>query len=142
MNNKLGWQGIFKEKCKEHNLKVTPQRTVIYGELLNVKDHPTVDEVFKSVKKVLPNISFDTIYRTLQSFAEIGAIDVVEGYGGSKRFDIDTKNHHHMHCVKCGSIIDFYSEAYDKIKIPKNIKKQFNVIKKKVILEGVCSLCA
>lgn len=132
----------FKEKCRENSLKITPQRTAIYKELMKAKDHPSADILYKRVRGQLPNISFDTVYRTLLSFFEMGIIDIVEGYGEPKRFDPDTRNHHHFRCVKCGNITDFYSELYDTIKIPREIKKEFNVTKKRVILEGICKSCS
>jgi len=132
---------FFMKKCRELKFKITPQRTAIYQELSNNKDHPSIDMVFRKVKKVFPNISFDTVYRTLQSFADAGIIKVVEGCGQPKRFDTDIKNHHHMHCMKCNAIIDFYNEAYNNIEIPKEIKKRFHVVNKKLILEGLCNNC-
>ena len=133
---------ILKKTCGEHNLKITPQRTVIYKELLKAKDHPSADTLYRRVRKDLPNISFDTVYRTLLSFSEIGIADVVEGYGEPKRFDPDTRKHHHFRCAKCGNIIDFHSELYDNIEIPKEIRKEFKVTKKRVILEGICKTCS
>ena len=37
--------------CREHHLKVTPQRVAIYQELLHSDTHPTADAVYQSVKK-------------------------------------------------------------------------------------------
>lgn len=133
---------FFRKECRENNLKITPQRTEIYKELLKAKDHPSADMMYKRMRKNLPNISFDTVYRTLLSFSEIGIVDVVEGYGEPKRFDPDTRKHHHFRCIKCGNIIDFHSDLYDSIEIPKEIKKEFKVTKKRVILEGICNNCS
>lgn len=132
---------FFKAKCKEHGLKNTPQRSAIYKELLKSKDHPNADIVFRKVRKTFPNISFDTINRTLLTFAEIGIINIVEGYGDPKRFDPDIDNHHHCRCMQCNRIIDFQNNLYDNIKIPEEFKKQFTVINKRVVLEGICNKC-
>lgn len=132
----------FRKECMAHNLKITPQRTTIYKELLKSKDHPSADMLYKRVRKHLPNISFDTVYRTLLSFSKIGIADIIEGYGEPKRFDPDTRNHHHFRCTKCGNIIDFHSELYDNLEIPEEIKKGFKVTKKRVILEGICNKCS
>ncbi len=132
----------FRDVCEEHNLKITPQRTVIYKELLKAKDHPSADMLYKRVRNSLPNISFDTVYRTLLSFSEIGIADTIEGHGEPKRFDPDTKPHHHFRCMKCGKITDFKSELYDNIEIPREIRKDFKVIKKRVVLEGICKYCS
>lgn len=131
----------FRKKCGEKGLKVTPQRTVIYAEFLRSKDHPSADVLYKRVKKALPNISFDTVYRTLLSFSEMGIAHIVEGSGEPKRFDPDTGKHHHFRCSRCGNIYDFRSEFYDNIEIPKEIGEEFKVTRKRVILEGICKSC-
>ena len=59
----------FIEKCQVHNLKVTPQRVAIYRELLDSTEHPTVDAMFQIVKKKFPNISYDTVSRSMSAKA-------------------------------------------------------------------------
>ena len=132
---------IFRNKCREANLKITPQRTIIFEALVNDKGHPTADIVFQRVRKKIPNISFDTVSRTLLSFVDMGLLKVVEGYGRPKRFDTDTDSHHHFQCLKCNKIIDFCDTALDAIEIPKDIKNRFTVTGKKVVLEGLCDSC-
>ncbi len=132
---------FFKESCRDNNLKITPQRTAIYKELLIAKDHPSADMLYKRVKKVFPNISFDTVYRTLLSFSEIGIADVVEGYGEPKRFDPNIHNHHHFRCIKCGKIKDLEIALLEDIEIPEEICKDITVIRKKLIIEGLCKDC-
>ena len=133
---------LFRNKCRKHGLKVTPQRTIVYTELLKATDHPSIDTILDRVRKFLPNISFDTVYRTLLSLSRIGVINIVEGYGGSKRFDPNIAPHHHFRCTNCHRIVDFYNEYYDNIKIPKDIQEQFTVLNKKVVLEGLCKQCS
>ncbi len=137
-----GKRQIFHDKCAENGLKITPQRTIIYDELIKAKDHPSADDIYKRVRKILPNISFDTVYRTLLSFSEIGIIRPVEGYGEKKRFDSDTENHHHLRCMRCQKIIDFYNPGYDALKIPPEFETKFTVWNKRVVLEGVCRNCS
>ena len=131
----------FIQTCRLHQLKVTPQRVAIYQELLHSKIHPTADAVYQNVIKAFPNISFDTVNRTLQTFAEIGLVDVVEVFKGAKRFDPNIKSHHHMHCTRCGTIFDFYSRTYDNLNVPDEISKQFQVSSKRVVLQGICATC-
>ena len=131
----------FRKKCREQNLKITPQRTEIYKELLKAKDHPSADMMYKRIRKNLPNISFDTVYRTLLSFSEIGIVDIVEGYGEPKRFDPDTRDHHHFRCIKCGKIKDLRIALKEDIEIPEEISKDITVIRKKIIIEGFCEDC-
>jgi len=132
---------IFYQKSKEEGLKITPQRTAIYQELLKAKDHPSADIIYKRLIKKIPNISFDTVHRTLLTFSRIGIANIVEGYGQPKRYDPDMNIHHHFRCIRCNNIIDFHNKAYDNIAVPEEINKQFTVINKKVVLEGLCSKC-
>ena len=138
---KIKFLDIFHKRSKEHGLKITPQRTVIYQELMKAKDHPTADDMYKRIVKKIPNISFDTVNRTLLTFSKIGIANIVEGYGQPKRYDPDVDIHHHFRCIQCGSIIDFHNKEYDNIMVPEEINKQFTVISKKVVLEGLCSKC-
>jgi len=132
---------FFREKCREHSLKVTPQRILIYEELLKSKDHPNADVLFSRVNKIFPDISLDTVNRTLLTFHNIGIVNIVEGHGEPRRFDPDIENHHHFRCVKCNSITDFDYNLYDSLKVPKEIHKKFFVLNKKVLLEGYCDKC-
>jgi Fur family peroxide stress response transcriptional regulator len=132
---------IFYQRAKGHKLKMTPQRTAIYQELLKAKDHPSADVIYRRILKKIPNISFDTVNRTLLTFSRIGIANIVEGYGQSKRYDPDMNIHHHFRCVKCNNIIDFHNKDYDNLAVPENISKQFTVMSKKVVLEGLCNKC-
>ncbi len=131
----------FRDTCKEHNLKITPQRLVIYEELIKSEDHPSADVIYRKVRKIFPNISFDTVYRTLLTYAQIGLVSVVEGYGDPKRFDPFLDKHHHLRCIKCNAIIDIYSKYYDQIRVPDEVSQQFTVLNHKVVMEGICSNC-
>jgi len=141
MSSKESALNQFRDKCSEHGLKVTPQRTAIYEEVLHSKEHPTANLIYKKVRKKLHNISFDTVNRTMITFSRLGVIRVVEGYGEPKRFDPDLEPHHHFRCIRCNGIIDFHEQTFDEIDIPKNISKQFTVLHKKVVLEGICVSC-
>jgi Fur family peroxide stress response transcriptional regulator len=131
----------FRKECKKHNLKITPQRIAIYKKLLQSCDHPTADQIFQTLKGDFSNISYDTVNRTLLSLADIGLIDVVKSPGGPRRFDPNTAGHHHLHCVRCGKISDFQSEACDKIKIPNTIDNGFTVLSTRVVINGICKDC-
>lgn len=133
---------IFRDKCKRHNLSMTPQRMVIYKELTDSKNHPCAEEIYEKVRGVFPDISLDTVYRTLSTFSEIGVIDIVEGYGEARRYDPDIGPHHHFRCRQCNNIVDFNNESYDNLRIPKEFRKNFKVTNLRVVLEGTCDKCA
>ncbi|MBN1766697.1 MAG: transcriptional repressor [Sedimentisphaerales bacterium] len=140
-HDKAAVETFFQAKCRDHGLKITPQRLAIYRELVKSKEHPSAEILYKRVKKKLPNISFDTVYRTLLTLSQVGLTRVVEGTGEPKRFDPHMDKHHHMKCIKCNAIIDFQEDSYERIEIPSRIRKCFNVLNKIVVLEGLCQKC-
>ncbi len=132
---------MFYDKCAEKGLKITPQRSLIFDDISKAKDHPTAEAIYKRVRKNLPNISFDTVYRTLLSFTKIGLINLVEGYGEQKRFEPDLHQHHHFRCIKCHTIYDFEHDPYNNISVPEAVQKQGIVTNKRVVIEGICYKC-
>lgn len=132
----------FKARCKEIGLKVTPQRTLIYTELSNTKTHPTADTLYRHVKKIYPNISLDTVNRTLLTFAEKGLAFIVEGTGQPKRYDADCEHHQHFICIKCKRIIDFSHKPFENIQLPEDIESKFKILRKTVYVEGICDRCS
>jgi Fur family peroxide stress response transcriptional regulator len=131
----------FIERCRAHQLKITPQRVAIYREITRKADHPTADEVFRRVRGEYPNISFDTVNRTLSTFTDIGVLEAVEVFGGGKRFDRDPAEHHHFHCIECRRVFDFYDTDLTDIEIPEVIQKKFHITSRRLVLRGVCEAC-
>ncbi|MHC4692112.1 MAG: Fur family transcriptional regulator [Planctomycetota bacterium] len=131
----------LRASCREAGLKITPQRMAVYKVLVESKQHPSAEVVYRKVRETIPHISLDTVNRTLLTLADIGAASIVEGSGDVKRFDGKLEIHQHFKCIKCKRIVDFHYKPFDNIPIPKNISRQFTVLKKTVYLEGICDLC-
>ena len=132
---------LFRETCRRQGVSITPQRVAIYRLLTASKDHPDAEEIYGRVKVSFPDISIDTVYRTLSTFAQMGLVNEVEGYGQAKRYDPDLKPHHHFRCRKCEKIVDFEEEGLDNLKIPKAIREKYSILSVKVVAEGLCDLC-
>ena len=138
VDKKIRW---FTGLCKKNGLRVTPQRIEIYKELMNTDEHPSAETLYENVRKTFPNISFDTVNRTLLTLSEIGAAFIVEGSGDVRRFDGGAEKHQHFKCVKCKRIIDFRHKPFENIKLPVSLGKKFKILKKAVYIEGICDLC-
>lgn len=130
-----------KEKLEQSGFRVTPQRLSIFCHLLESKDHPSAEMVYDQVKEEYPNISFDTVNRTLLGFVDKELIKLVESGYGPRRFDADLNQHYHFRCRNCKKIIDFNCLEYNQIKIPEYITRRFKVLRQEIILEGICPDC-
>jgi Fur family peroxide stress response transcriptional regulator len=131
----------FEQLCRKAGLKVTPQRLEIYKELVKSKEHPSANMLWRKVRKTFPNISLDTVNRTLLTLSKIGAAFVVEGSGDVKRFDGGMENHQHFRCTQCHRIIDFHHELFDSIALPPELENSFLIVRKTIYLEGICRYC-
>lgn len=131
----------FSEICKKANLKVTPQREIIYEILANTDQHPSVDMVYKVARERFSNISFDTVNRTLNTFVDIGVAFVVEGGGEVRRFDAGLSPHQHFKCIKCKKIIDFNSDMLDNIGPPVELDQGYEILNSVIYFEGICRNC-
>ena len=61
---------FFRKKCKEHKMRLTHQKIMIYKELIKSSDHPSPEKLFTRLKHSIHNLSFDTVYRALSDFNE------------------------------------------------------------------------
>jgi len=130
----------FSAKCRESGLKITPQRMAVYRTLIESSDHPSAESVFQTVRQVLPNISLDTVNRTLLTLIEIGAAFTVEGTGDARRFDGRLEDHQHFKCLKCRKIVDIFGEKFADIQTPA-VLGDYTILRKSVYFEGICNLC-
>jgi len=132
----------FTETCRASGLKLTHQRMEVFRELAGTEDHPDAETIYTSVSRRVPAISRDTVYRTLATLEEEGLVRKAEILANRGRYDANMDRHHHFVCTECGLVRDFYSEALDKLPIPKSIGTLGRVESTHVQLRGICSSCA
>lgn len=104
----------FVNLLKEYHLKATPQRLSVL-KVLHKNEHPTIDELYESIKSEHPSISLATVYKNVNTLKEHGVVIEVNMPNGKMRYDIYTKPHIHVVCTECGNVEDMeYSvDLYD-----------------------------
>ncbi len=96
----------FEETIRRAGVKRTPQRLAIFREVARTGDHPDIVTIFGNIRKVMPAVSLDTVYRTLGLFMNLGLVTTVRPRDERVRFDANTGVHHHFVCTRCGAILD------------------------------------
>ena len=61
----------FPAYCRAHGLKCTAQRLVVFNVLHKDNTHPSVDDVWHTVRAQLPTITRESVYRILNEFARL-----------------------------------------------------------------------
>lgn len=131
----------FKEGLKRAGVKATHQRLVIFREVAKSGEHPDAETIYTSVRRNVPTISLDTVYRTLWLLVDLGLIETLSPPRYKTRFDANLSTHHHFVCMKCGATRDFRSDDFDKLKLPASVSLLGSVAKVQVEAKGLCSRC-
>lgn len=127
------------EVLKEKQLKITPQRIAVLDAVLNLKNHPTADNIIEYIKKNYPNIAIGTVYKILETYVEKGILERVKTDFDVMRYDSVTEKHHHIYCNESGKIEDFVDDRLDNM-LEEYFKKRkipnFNIENIKVQISG------
>ena len=91
----------------EAGVKLTRQRQVVLRVVSETQEHPTASEVFEQARKLLPTISYATVYNSLRYLKEAGLVLEITFGNGASRYDSETGRHDHALCTGCGKLVDF-----------------------------------
>lgn len=131
----------FEHACRESGLRLTHQRIEIFRELAAAEDHPSAELIYQRLRRWMPTLSLDTVYRTLSTFAEYRLIKKVETVESQARFEVVIMRHHHLICSKCNKILDFQWEEIDTAPLPETLEGWGRVDARNIVVYGVCKDC-
>ena len=125
-------------ELKKNNIRLTHQRLKVLEYLSNSTNHPTVEQIYNTLKKEVPSLSKTTIYNTLNYLAELKLIKVLAIDDNEAHFDAVTAEHGHFKCDSCGQIYDFDIDM-DSCNTEK--LDNFKINEKTVYFKGICPKC-
>jgi Fur family transcriptional regulator, peroxide stress response regulator len=131
----------FESACRKAGLRLTHQRLEVYRELAIADDHPTAEILYQRLRRNMPTISLDTVYRTLATFESHGLIGKVDTVESQARFEATGIRHHHIICRKCREIMDFQWRQIDDAALPDEISQWGRIDNRNVVVYGVCGSC-
>jgi Fur family peroxide stress response transcriptional regulator len=120
--------------------KRTPQRLAILEYLYGNRSHPSADEIYRAVVKKNPSISFATVYNTLNTLVQAGAVRELTIDPERRRYDPFTGVHHHAFCLSCGKVMDISGGL--PVEIPQGLAGEgFTVTESHIEYYGTCTAC-
>jgi len=131
----------LEDECRKAGARVTQQRREVLRVLVSTDMHPDAQTVLRRVRRRMPTISFDTVYRTLSFLEEHGLIDRVYTASERARFDGNVAPHHHFICTRCGKILDFESPELDRTAFPAAVAAIGHPTAKQLQVLGICKTC-
>ncbi len=120
---------------------MTPQRLAVLAALKSRRDHPTAEHIYQEVRRQLPAISFNTVYKTLEILCQRGMAIKVNPLHAVARYDGFTGPHAHLICRQCHRIIDLDWEASELPALPARDQHGFRVEHPALTFWGLCPGC-
>ncbi len=131
----------LKLACQQKGMRVTQQRIEIFKEVAKSCAHPDAETVYECVKERMPNVSIDTVYRTLASLEELNMIFRVDNQLPKARFDADKTPHHHFLCIECNEVYDIFLAPGEELVLPKNAEQYGRIKDVNLQIRGICNKC-
>jgi len=131
----------LKDTLRRAGVRLTHQRLEIFREIASTGEHPDAESVYKRLKRRLPTVSLDTVYRNLWLLRDLGLIDTLGVANRSIRFDANMTPHHHFICTVCGRTQDFHCLDFDRLRAPKQAAILGRVEQTQVNFKGICLKC-
>ena len=129
-------------KLKEHDFRLTPQRLAVLKVLAVSEGHPTVEQIYETVRPEFPTSSVATIYKTVNLLKQLNEVLELGFPDGSNRYDGNKPYPHpHVICTKCKKIIDPNLGSIKEL--TKEVVKEtgFQILNYRVDFFGTCRDC-
>ncbi|QOR33719.1 transcriptional repressor [Clostridium sp. 'deep sea'] len=135
-----------RKKLKENDLRLTSQRQAILQTLLEYRhSHLSVEELYNITHEHYPDLGIATVYRTLDTFVELGIVHKMEFGDKGARYELKINDeehyHHHLFCVSCGAIIEFNDDLLEKLEDRIMKENKFLIKDHSLRFYGLCYDC-
>ena len=137
--------GRLQAELMSRGLRLTRQRRTILSVVETAQQHLDASQLLRKARKIDPGIDRVTVYRTLKMLKGYGLIDELDlmHLQGEKHFyeRRPQRDHLHMACLRCGKILEFESDLFDRLKGQIQRECQFHILVTRMEIGGYCSRC-
>lgn len=106
----------YESLLRDAGVRITKQRRAILRIISESEDHPDALEIFNRAQEMDASVSLPTVYRTMKTLEEKGAIQRHTFEGGPSRFEhTDSEHHDHLIDMESGEVIEFTSPKIEAL---------------------------
>lgn len=120
---------------------LTKQRQTVFRVITESEEHLTANEVFDNARRLLPSISFATVYNSLRYLKDEGFIGEVRFGTDATRYDRNLTRHDHAMCSKCGKLVDLELSIPIGLLEEAIFRSKFEAESIELTLRGLCPDC-
>ncbi|APU16895.1 MULTISPECIES: Fur family transcriptional regulator [Actinoalloteichus] len=96
-------------------VRTTRQRTAVSRLLDNQPEFRSAQEIHEELRRNGEGIGLTTVYRTLQTLAEAGEVDMLRTDTGEAVYRrCSSHHHHHLVCRHCGRTVEVEGPAVER----------------------------
>ena len=129
-------------RLKEQGFRLTPQRKAVLKVLADSPNHPSVEQIYRQVKKDFPMTSLATVYKTVTLLKELGEVLELGFADGSNRYDGRKPNPHpHLICIQCHKILDPDVDGWKDLPQALSESTGFHILSHRLDFYGICPQC-
>lgn len=122
--------------------RITDQRIQICQYLAQTDQHPTPYQVYAALQAIDRAISRATVYNTLNTLQQLGAIVEINFGANHTHYDTDPKPHVNLICLRCHAIEDCHCELHVDQPLQATVAQYgFQAVATKVDILGYCQAC-
>jgi Fur family ferric uptake transcriptional regulator len=127
------------QSWRQAGRKVTKARLAVLAALAEAGCGADARHVHRLAERVHPKIGLVTVYRTLELLVREGWVDRWQE-GGVARYELARPHHHHLVCLRCGSVVRWEDCPVD---LPAGAKLEagFLVTGHRLEVLGYCPSC-
>jgi Fur family ferric uptake transcriptional regulator len=120
----------------------TRQRRAVSDALDAVDDFRSAQEIHDLLKQRRDNVGLTTVYRTLQSLAEAGEVDLLRRSDGEALYRrCSTGHHHHLVCRSCGRTVEVAGPIVERWADRVAAEHGFREVSHTLEVFGTCEHC-
>jgi len=138
-------KGRLSAELMSRGVRLTTQRRVILDVIESAARHLDAAQILRKARQLDADVDRVTVYRTLSLLKRHGLIDELdlmhvrgEGHYYEAR---RARDHVHMTCLRCASVIEVESELLERIKSKVSAECNFHIAVTRLEIGGYCSKC-
>lgn len=133
----------FASFLRTRGLRFTKEREAVFEEAIRARGHFNPEGLRIRMANKGQKASLASIYRTIPLMLESGMIEEAAKTDKQAQYESTAGRGHHDHmlCIRCGTVIEFYSVALERLQERLCLERGFSGVSHSLAIRGYCRKC-